>query len=176
MLTELQHRFDAVEHQRIALKAAVSPLSDLQLSWKLEPGSWNILQIVQHLVLSDETVGRIKEVGEMEAEAPLFRLLPRALRRAMIISALRHDIVLPLPSPDMEPSGSISLGDLLARWHASRSDMGSVLETLRADADLYSHPVLGPLTAAQMLDLGRVHTAYHMRQMQVLQRARQFPS
>lgn len=176
MRTEFQHQYDAIERQRAALEAIVCQLSDLQLNWKPKPNAWSTLQIVHHLVLSDEAIGRARSADQTEAEAPLLRVLPRAWRRAMILGALRHGIILPLPSPDIEPRDSIPLADLLERWSISRSDMGVILDTLRADEVRYSHPVLGPLTAAQMLELGRVHTAYHMRQMQTLQRAPQYPS
>lgn len=50
------------------------------------------------------------------------------------------------------------------------------LDALSWDAAPYPHPVLGPLTAGQMLTLGQTHTAYHTRQMESLQRDPAFPA
>ena len=83
--------------------------------------------------------------------------------------------MLPLPSPDIEPRGDVPLPELLKRWEAARAEMRGVLETLQGDEPRYSHPVLGPLTAVQMLELGETHTAYHTRQMERFQREVTFP-
>lgn len=101
----------------------------------------------------------------------MFRVLPRAL----VLRAFGRDAVLPLPSPAVEPSGDVPLPTLLSRWEASRAEMRRVLASLQRDEVRYSHPVLGPLTATQMLDLARAHTAYHARQMETLQHEAVFP-
>lgn len=126
-------------------------------------------------MLSDETVGRAKDAGEGESEARMFRALPRAFRRALVLGAFRRDAVLPLPSPAVEPRGDVPLPGLLARWEGIRTEMRLALDPLRGDEPRYSHPVLGPLTAGQMLELGRAHTAYHARQIEKLRRDPAFP-
>ena len=176
MKPELQQRFDAIERQRNALQTVALTLNDKQLNWKPNADTWSVGQIVQHLVLGDETVGRAQEPGAVETEAAMFRVLPRAWRRALVLRALRRDTVLPLPSPDIEPSEDVPLPELLKRWEAARAEMRGVLETLQGDEPRYSHPVLGPLTAVQMLELGETHTAYHTRQSERLQREVTFPS
>jgi hypothetical protein len=39
----------------------------------------------------------------------------------------------------------------------------------------YFHPILGRLSAMQMLELSETHTAYHTRQIESLQRNATFP-
>lgn len=53
--------------------------------------------------------------------------------------------------------------------------MRRALDTIRGDEERYSHPVMGPLTAMQMLTLGQAHMAYHARQMEALQCEEDFP-
>ena len=172
---ELQSRFEIIERQRTAVGSAALTLSDAQLDWTPGGDVWSVGQIVEHLVLSDETLGRAYDAGAVPREAPMFRALPRAWRRALFLRALRRDTVLPLPSPAVEPRGSAPLPDLLSRWEASRGEMGRVLQTLSDGSRRHFHPVLGPLTAGQMLELGRTHTDYHLRQMGALQRDGAFP-
>lgn len=105
----------------------------------------------------------------------MFRVLPRALRRALVLSAFNRDAVLPLPSPAVEPRGDVPLSKLLRRWNRSRREMRRALDALPNDKPRYAHPVLGPLTAAQMLELAQTHTAYHTRQVEALQRDPAFP-
>ncbi len=175
MQSELQCGFDAIERQRAALQNNVLALSDTQRDWSPKTDVWSVRQIVEHLVLSDETVGRAQDANAIKPEALMFRVLPRAWRRALVLRALRRDAVLPLPSPGVEPCGNAPLPELLARWEGARGEMRRVLDTLRGDEKRYAHPELGPLTAAQMLELGETHTAYHTRQLEALQRDPNFP-
>ncbi len=175
MQPELQRRFDAIERQRSELENRVTSLSDAALNWTPEPGVWSVRQIVHHLVLSDETLGRAQDAGAVANEALMFRVLPRSVRRAMILSALRHDKVLPLPSTAIEPRGDITITELGKRWEAIRAEMRRELGALSLDERRYSHPVLGPVTAVQMLELEETHTAYHTRQIEALQQNKAFP-
>ncbi len=165
MTPEIQKRFEAVERQRHAIGESALALSDADLRWKPNADAWSVQQIVEHLVLSDETVGRAKNAGAVPSGALMFRILPRALRRTLVLAAFQRNAVLPLPSPAIEPFGNVPLPGLLKRWNRSRAKLRRNLETMPPDERHYSHPVLGPLTAGQMLELARVHTSYHARQI-----------
>ena len=122
-----------------------------------------------------ETVGRARPAEITDTEAPMFRILPRGVRFAMVLRALQRDMTLPLPTPDLEPTGNVPMPELFTRWEAEQREMRRVLETLQGNERRYWHPVLGPLTAKQMLDLAQVHTAYHIRQIKARQRDSAFP-
>ena len=175
MLPDLQRRFDAIERQRALLQSGALASSEAQLNWTPKAGAWSIGQVVHHLVLSDETIGRAQDVGQAATEEPMFRVLPRAWRRALVLTAFRRNAILPLPSPAVEPRGDVPLSRLLERWQAVREEMRGALDIQRGGDVRYSHPVLGPLTAAQMLELGQTHTAYHTRQIEALRRDPSFP-
>jgi hypothetical protein len=175
MHPEIQRRFDDGERQRHALQQEMLALSDAQLIWAAGADVWSIRQIFEHLVLSAEIVGRAELVDITASEALLFRVLPRAVRRALILRALRRNVVLPLPSPEAAPSGKVPLPDLIDRWDAARRELRQALETMPWEARRFWHPVAGPLTAAQMLELGETHTAYHIRQIAARRREAGFP-
>ena len=175
MHPNLQRRFDALEGQRISLQHSVRALSDAQRDWTPDAAAWSVGQTIQHLVLSDETLGQAQDPAAVKLEAPMFRVLPRAWRRALILGALKRDVVLPLPSPAVEPRGTVPLPELLRRWETARAAMRLALDTMPENDRRYSHPVLGPLTAAQMLELNESHAAYHTRQIEALQRDPAFP-
>jgi len=175
MTPELQRRFDAIESQRADLESLALALTEAQLNWTPGGDVWSVGQIVHHLVLSDETLGRAQDTEAVQPEAPMFRVLPRAWRRALVLMAFNRNVILPLPSPAAEPRGDVPLSKLLSRWARARGEMRRVLDTPPGDETRYSHPVLGPLTAAQMLELGQTHTAYHTRQIEALQRNLVFP-
>ena len=165
MPPELNKRFQTIEKQRRWVEARACALTDTQRTWKPSAEAWSMEQIVEHLVLSDETVGRAHNAAAVPSEAPMFRVLPRTVRRALVLSAFKRGAVLPLPSPAVEPTGTVPLPELLERWEHARAEMRAVLETAKGSETRWSHPVLGPLTALQMLTLEEAHTAYHTRQM-----------
>lgn len=175
MIPPLQSHFEDIERQRAALESSASALDGAQLGWTPDAATWSARQIIEHLVLSDETVGRTQEAGAVGTEARMFRILPRSWRRALVLGAFRRDVVLPLPSPAVGPRGDALLPALLARWEAVRGEMRLALDSLRGDEPRYSHPVLGPLTAGQMLALSQTHAAYHTRQLEELRRDPAFP-
>lgn len=162
MKPDLQDRFDRLERLRTELTETLAKTSDDHAGWKPSPDVWSVRQIVEHLALSGETVGQPSPNPPVEP-FPLC-LLPRALRRRMLIAAFGRDMALPLPDPDLNPSEEAPLSKSLARWLAAQETMRRDLESTDIDRLRYSHPVLGPLEARQMLDIALAHTAYHVRQ------------
>ena len=176
MRTGLREGFDTIERQRAAIERDATALSDAQREWRPRTGEWSVREIVEHLVLSDEAVGRVRAPEAMDEVPPPVRALPSGLRRRMILGALRRGVRLPLPSSDIAPGSGAPLASLLARWAAVREAMRGELEASEAGASPYSHPILGALTAEGMLELDEAHLGYHARQIEGLRRAASFPA
>ena len=85
----LEVRFARLENQRQTLLREIAALSADQISWKSAPECWSVLQIVEHLVLCEEVFGRTEKGALAKPEVLLFRLIPRGLRFAMALSALK---------------------------------------------------------------------------------------
>ena len=175
MTERIGRRFEAVERQREALQRDALALTDAQLAWTPNPGTWSVGGIVEHLVLADEAFARAGDGTALDAAPLPLRLLPRSWRRAMILAAFRRDVALPLPTPAVDPRGGLPASDLVARWDAARRAMRAGLEGLAEGEPRYAHPILGPLDALQMLDLSEAHTAYHARQAAALRLLPAFP-
>ncbi len=175
MNSELQKAFDATERQRAELKATVSSLSEAQLNWSPDNSAWSILQIVDHLVRSSGSVQKAFATGVQELEFPMSRLLPQSLRRALILGALNRDMTLPMPSKGLMPGSNAKLPELYSNWEVLSTDIRRFIEPLNGDEKKYTHPAMGPLTLLQTLELGRVHTAYHARQIERLRLNPLFP-
>lgn len=126
-------------------------------------------------MLSDQAAGCARDADTVPAEPLPLRILPRGVRRVLVLRAFQRTLTLPLPSLDVEPRESVSLPLLLERWHAVRAEMGRVLNTVRADQPRYLHPILGLLTAGQMLAMELAQTAYHARRITARQTESLFP-
>jgi len=176
METELRTLFELIRKQKLDIHDSLLMLSEAQLTWKPNAAVWSIGEIVEHLVLCEEIFGHAEKGKAAKPEALMFRLIPRGWRFTMALSALKHNVVLPLPSPALEPQGDVRISELLLRWGMARTATRREMSMLYGDESRYSHPVLGSLAAAQMLELGRVHTAYHVRQMAALRRDPAFPT
>ena len=176
MRAGIQEGFDTIERQRTEIEAAVSALSDAQREWRTAEGEWSARDVLEHLVLSDEAVGRVRALEAMEIVPPPVRLLPPAVRRRMILGALRRNVRLPLPSPGIAPGSGESLAVLLERWATVRDAMREELARSRKGDAPYSHPILGALTAEGMLELDEAHLGYHARQIATIRRSPGFPA
>ena len=162
MEREFANRFDRLERLRSELTEALASLGEGRARWKPGPDEWSLGQIAEHLALSGETVGHPSP--DPPAEPFPLRLLPRALRRSMLIAAFDRDMALPLPSPTLNPGEATPLSESLARWEIAHETMRHDLESSDVGCLRYSHSILGPLDARQMLDVAVAHTAYHVRQ------------
>jgi hypothetical protein len=171
-----EKRFNTIERQRTYLCDSAQALTDAQLIWKPGADYWSVGEVIEHLILSDEAAGRAHGSNVTKREPRRFRAIPRSWRRALILSAFRRNMRLPVPLPGILPRSGLSVAVLLDRWNDVRRGMRADLETQHGDAKRYSHPVIGPLNANEMLEMTEAHTAYHTRQIEGIQRMSAFPA
>jgi hypothetical protein len=68
----------------------------------------------------------------------------------------------------MEPQGRSSLSELHRQWDENHRWLRSFIEELPAedlDRSVFCHPVAGPLTLAQSIQMDRLHLNTHQRQI-----------
>ena len=164
MLSDLQSRYQAQQREVEAVIATASALSPAALV-RVAPGEWSALQIVGHLMLSSETVGAPND-GTKPGK-PLGGVFHR-----LVIAALNLNARLPMPDEKLDPetalTSDVSLDEVLRRWQSSREELRAFLASVTPQTlehRPFTHPVIGPLTSAQLLELGASHTAYHRRQL-----------
>lgn len=158
-------QFEAVKAEFVELTEGLGPE---RRHWAPDSATWSALQIVEHLVLAEESVGRPDAGAVHRPVAFPFWLVPRPLLRRFILRALNNDVALPLPAPGLDPTGLVPFDQLLARWATVRDTAREAIETHSERARLYWHPVLGAIDALAMLELANCHHAYHLRQLKRL--------
>lgn len=69
---------------------------------------------------------------------------------------------------ELEPTGAVSLDDLIGRWEAARTGLRQALEQIPPEiqtASICRHPVAGPLDARETIEFLAVHLDHHLRQI-----------
>lgn len=158
------------------IESATRGMSDEQMRWHPE-GRWSSVELVEHLALSyaRSAAGMRKAMAEAE---PKFKKASPIERVGKLLLFGFSYIPPGRKAPEaIHPTG-LSIGDAMA---SARRGLELVDHTLSdcekhmgAEKPVFTHPVLGPLTAAQWRRFHLVHTKHHMRQVRKWRR--QMPS
>lgn len=171
MLVYLQQQCADLDRRSHALLDDLSRLEPLQLSFKPNPQSWSILEVVQHLVLSEQDV--IGDVPNAKAPCLRGRDLRAYLGYPMVFLVLYYGVPFPVPSAGMKPDGHTTLAELRAQWIDIHHWLQSYVDRLTPatiDRPVFYHPLTGPITVNQTLILSRVHLTCHVRQIERIKR------
>jgi hypothetical protein len=147
----------------------VERLEPERLTAKPLPGKWSILEIVEHLVVGDRDV--LQGLPNPSALVDQRRRLKDRVSYRMVMFVLACRIPVKA-SPRHHPRGQSSLPDLRRDWDEMRQWLRSYVERLdRGDPAkaVFGHPVAGPMTLQQTLDMGKLHLSTHTRQIRRLE-------
>lgn len=153
-----------IERIREELLEEVQPLPDDQIRQSSSEEKWNILEIIEHLVLAEDYV-----FGGSEKPTPKKRTPLHFLRYVFVMSILRSFIKVNVPSRKMKPQFNSSLEVLTKRWEQNHQTLRKYLENLDSNTlsdAVFFHPISGPLTAQQALYMLEVHLKRHHKQVQ----------
>lgn len=184
---ELSTQITAAERQaaiyrlissRDLLRRATAGVSDVQANFTPEPGRWSIMQLVEHLAISDPgLLGRITRALNQPAQPELmpevrqkdsrftgeYKPLPRGVNKA---------------PEDLLPTGRYSsLSEAAGAFEKNRA---LTLEFARATDDelrshFVTHSLLGPMDCYQWLMACALHVESHSRQIEELKSAPGYP-
>jgi len=156
--------------ERLRLMDEVERLEPERLTAKPLPGKWSILEIVEHLVVGDREVFRSLPNPSALVDQP--RRLRDRVSYPLVMFVLACHIPAKVPSPRYLPRGRSSLPDLRRDWAEIQQWLRSYVARLEQgdpDKAVFGHPVAGPLTMQQALDMGKLHLATHTRQIRRLE-------
>ncbi len=159
-------RLDRIELRREEFLARVAELPEGARKIRPAASAWSPIEVIEHFVRAERDVMR----GLFEPEYLKARVQgPRnKVLRLVVKAVLRFGIRVKVPVPAMLPEGGSSLDELAERWRHNHGRVREFLESA-GPADLatpyFRHPVSGPLTLPQSLDLIEVHMGHHDRQL-----------
>jgi hypothetical protein len=165
MIADLKIRYSALEAKRQVVFELLYALSADQITFRVGPGRWSILMVLEHVVVAEELVlaeirtGRAEPAGSAAKSPEAFHL---------VIKALEKDTPVEVPLPQLEPTGTVVLDDLIIRWEAARTGLRQGLEQILPEAvatPICRHPAAGPMDARETLEFLAVHLDHHLRQI-----------
>ena len=162
----LARRLDRMERRRAALVERLRRLHPEELATRPSPGSWHVLDVVEHVVIVEERV--LGALATRPGPIPLTERLRSGMRLTALRLYLRSGGRIKAPNPALLPPGGASLDELLARWDRTRAGYATALASF-GPADLVrpmmKHPIVGKLTPPQTLTFLDAHLAHHSRQI-----------
>lgn len=166
IISELRDQLEIYDQQRKTLLDDLERLNDEQLRRKPGPDNWSLLEIIQHLVLSEHEV--LQGLPESKKLTARKQGLRARVSYALVIAVLRWNIPAPVPSDGMVPDGNTSLSEMHHQWDKNLSWLREYLNTLRPEdlrRAVFRHPIVGPMTVVQTIHLAKLHFDVHLRQI-----------
>ena len=166
MRVELEKQLDKLDKQRHALLDGLKMLTAEQVAFTPGPGKWSILEVIEHLVISEQEI--FKCVPEQPQKGGGISSLRNHISYILVVLVLKLGLPVPVVSHEMEPQGKSSLTELRRQWDENHRWLRGFVEELPAEdlaRPVFCHPVAGPLSLAQSIQMDRLHLNTHQRQI-----------
>ena len=166
MDAKLRGKIEEFEEKRVALLDEMEGLEEAVLQARPVEGKWSVLEIVEHLVVAEREV--LGGLPEYEALGDSRRSFKNGLMYRVVMAVLKLGIPVKAPSKKMLPAGKLSLAEVRERWDENQKWFRGLVEGLDDEGlkkAFFSHPVSGPLTIEQAIDMSLAHIDSHTRQI-----------
>lgn len=169
--TSVAHIFEKIDQTRDRLYSTVRELTPEQRTSRPAPDRWSATEIVEHLAIMEDRLGRMMKVMLTKAESlstPLsevpFSMEPFSLDQ--FIERARDE---KFTAPEaVRPTGNDELPALLEKLRHSREDLHALrprIEAIDLSTTTYPHPAFGPLNFYQWLAFIGLHEERHLAQI-----------
>lgn len=173
---------ESLYHVLEALKGSVlnefKNYSDKQLQFRPDAESWNLLQVLEHLVLAEKMTLLSIRKGLSRGD----RVRNQSAGSKLRMMALKIALFLPLKfkAPKMVEVGNSGKGfrELSKDWDIVREQIRELLAGANEEAlrkELFLHPRAGMLTIPQALDFLKSHLQHHQKQIESIKSHQNFP-
>lgn len=166
------HRLDRIEELRDALLREIAALPAESVARRPAPDRWSILEIVEHLLSSEQSV--LAGMDDASTLRPRRRSLRSRVGYGVVIAVLALPVRVAVPVAAMAPRGGVSLATLSHAWREHHRVLRRHIEAVlagRVTGAVFTHPVAGPLTTGQALRMLDVHVKRHAQQIRAIIRS-----
>lgn len=154
---------ETLDEARKNVLAHLESLTESQLSFRPDDTTWSPLDIAEHCVMAECSL--FANMPEPEAcvhVSPTLRNRLNLLKRRYI---LKWRIPVLISTQAMQPQGKLSLGEIAASWGDHMVWLRGYIEKTSPESQKHAcfrHPIAGPLTLNQALDMAILHVGYHL--------------
>jgi hypothetical protein len=176
MPTAVPRLYGRLERQRAALLERLDAYADGQHAFQPAPDCWSLAGVVQHLVLVEEAFVRYGR--RQTATRPQRVTFESRLKARIALAVLARDVRIRVPVAAVIPAAHVPIALLGPRWAAARADLLAYLAELPGPAwarTAFFHPRTGWITAPGGLRFLHAHTRHHIRQIDRIIGAENFP-
>lgn len=166
-------QLNRIELMRKELLEEVQSLSNETIKKSPEEGKWSIIEIIEHLILGEDYV--LNGVGTTKKLTPKRRLPYHFIRYFIVMRILRSSFKVTIPTRKMAPETNSSMEELALRWQNNHQLLRSFIGTLDSNTlsnAVFFHPISGPLTPQQAINMTEAHLKRHWKQIQRIANSR----
>lgn len=170
-MSRLEKKLLRLDQWRAAWLDGLQALPPDKLVARPSPDKWSILEIVEHLAVSEHVVFQGLPDPSLLVERP--RRLKHRFFYLLVELFLRSPIPIRMPSRSLAPKGGRSLSEVRGLWDESQEWLLAYVRQLDAKGlrkAVFEHPAAGPLTVGQVISLNQIHIDRHVRQIESLRR------
>ena len=171
-MQELAEKMARFEEMRISLLDDLSERPEAELTARPLQGKWSILEIVEHMAVAEREV-LMGLPGHFELNT-FQRTFKNKLMLKIVMFVLGNRIRVKVPSKTMIPKGRAGLNEIRAMWDESQAWFRDYVESRSEDQlrnAVFKHPVSGPITPVQAMDMSFAHFESHKAQIDRLMQA-----
>ncbi len=147
---------------RAEILGVVASLDEATLRQEVHPGKWSLLEIVEHLVLSEEYM--LAQLDGLDS-TPAGRTPADYARYALVMAIIRFGIPVRIPSKRLAPQGMRSPDELRAAWLATQERLRQHVASADPGVPAFRHPVAGPMSTRQTIVMLEAHLRRHRKQL-----------
>lgn len=179
MKRKTEKAFERLEKQRLNLFSLYRSLSDEQLRFNPDEESWNLLQVMRHLVIAEkQSLINIQRKINNPENTPKAGTGSR-FRSFILKIALLLPIKFKAPKIADVKEEYPDLKQMILEWDDIRNEYQEMI--LNSDGKmlskaLYKHPRAGMLNIKQAIEFMEDHVAHHQKQIDRIMAHSSFPS
>lgn len=178
MKRKTEKAFNRLEKQRMNLLSHYRSLSDEQLCFNPGSDSWNLLQVMRHLVTAEkQSLIYIQRKISHPGIAPKAGAGSR-FRSLLLKLALLLPIKFKAPKIADVEEAYPDFNEMVLEWDEVRNEYQQIISNNNAEIlskALYRHPRAGMLNIKQAIEFMEDHVAHHNKQVERIRNHPKFP-
>lgn len=168
----LSAAIEALDARRQAVLKELATWDEAALAARPLPGKWSALEIAEHLVLAERVI--LQDLPPADALVDRPRGFKHRVLYWVVVTILRLRIPVKVPTRRMAPLGDRTLPAIEQLWDENFRWLRAHMEAMGPGDEArapFRHPVAGPLTLGQALQMDHLHLEIHLRQLRQLKPA-----